>query len=178
MPYEGEILYACGLIKLDFSETWIVAVSGDGPNVCGHLLLYAASAGYYFHVTGDPAGRGLARIRGYPMYMTDIGYSRYLVETGKRELRRRKINLPRPTGATLYIEGLLAEKWTWGVLPHNCVDFVEEVVKAGGGDWSSYSNCPAVAITDDVSERIQNFFNSMENMVESDIYRLYGVPRY
>jgi hypothetical protein len=35
MAYEGDILNACGLIQIDFSETYVVAVSGDGPNICG-----------------------------------------------------------------------------------------------------------------------------------------------
>jgi hypothetical protein len=179
MAYEGEILHACGLIELDFSKTWIVAVSGDGPNLCGHLLVYAASnPGYYFHVTGDPTASGIMKVRGYPMYMDDAGYRRYLVETVKTELRRRMVKLPNPAGSALYVESLLSEKWTWAVLPHNCVDFVEEVIKAGGGGWTSYSNCPVISISDDIPTKIQTFFNSMENMLEGEIYRIYGVPRF
>lgn len=115
------------------------------------------------------------------MYMDGAGFRRYLTETGKRELLRRTVKLPNPAGALIYLESLLAEKWTWMVLPHNCVAFVEEVIKAGGGTWSSYSNCLAVAITDDVSERMQNFYNGMLNATsgfERGIYNLYGVPVY
>jgi hypothetical protein len=174
MAYEGEILNACGAINMDFSVASIVAVSGDGPNVCGHLLLHSQKGGgYYFHVTGDPNASGLKQARGYPMYMNEAGYRKYLKETGKTELRRRTIELPNPEGAMLYIESLLAEKWTWAVLPHNCVAFVEEVIKAGGGNWGSYSNCPVVATSDSVSERIQRFYNWMN----SGIYGLYGVPQ-
>ena len=179
MAYEGEILNTCGLIKLNFSETWIVAVSGDGPNVCGHLLIYAASnPGYYFHVTGDPSARGIKKIQGYPKYMTQSGYAKYLVQTGKTELRRRMVKLPNPSGAALYLESLLAEKWTWAVLPNNCVSFVEEIIKAGGGGWSSYSNCPSLATQDSVSVQVNNFYNSMINTMEGKIYQLYRVPRY
>jgi hypothetical protein len=67
----------------------------------------------------------------------------------------------------------MANTWTWGVIPNNCVSFVEEVIKAGGGTWSSYSNCPDLATQDTVSERIQRFLGRME----SEIYQLYGVPR-
>jgi len=109
--------------------------------------------------------------------MDDAGYRRYLTENGKRELRRRMVRLPNSRGALLYLEGLMAEKWTWGLLPNNCVAFVEEIIRAGGGDWSSYSNCPAIATTDSIAERTQNFLNMMENMMEGEIYRLYNVPR-
>ena len=49
------------------------------------------------------------------MYMTEAGYRQYLSETRKRELRRRALSLPNPSGAYLYLEGLLSEKWTWAV---------------------------------------------------------------
>jgi len=173
MVYEGEILNACGIIKADFSNVNVVAVSGDGPNICGHLLIYTPNGGgYYFHVTGDPAGKGLGKLRGFPMYMNDAGYRTYLKDTGKVELRRRPLNLPKPDAAYLYVEGILSQKWTWAVLPHNCVAFVEGVIEAGGGDWSSYSNCPALATADSVSDRINSFYRWME----SSIYGVYGVP--
>lgn len=174
MAYEGEILNSCGTINIDLSEISVVAVSGDGPNICGHLLLFAPKGGgYYFHVTGDPTASGVKKARGYPMYMSEAGYKKYLKETGKRELRRRPLKLPNPNGAFLYIEGLLAEKWTWAVLPNNCVSFVEEVIAAGGGSWGSYSNCPAVATADSIGSRISQFYQWME----SSIYGIYGVPR-
>ncbi len=173
MAYDGEVLMACGIIQPDFTDTWVVAVSGDGPNVCGHLLIYDAKGGYYFHAVGDPADTGLGRLRGYPMWMDEPGYARYLASNGKRELRRRKISLPNPAGARNYIECGLSEMWTWAVLPHNCVAFVEEVIKAGGGSWGSYSNCPAIAVSDTVEERIERFYGWME----SGVYELYGAPR-
>jgi len=67
----------------------------------------------------------------------------------------------------------MANKWTWLVVPNNCVAFVEEVIKAGGGTWSSYSNCPDVATQDTISVRIQRFLGQLEG----EIYHLYGVPR-
>lgn len=167
MAYSGDILDQCGLINIDCSAIAVVAVSGDGPNVCGHLLLYSGPTrgGYYFHV---------AEFHGYPRYMSQSGYERYLKESGKREIRRRYLSLPNPQGALLYIEGLMANKWTWLVIPNNCVSFVEEVIKAGGGTWGSYSNCPDIATQDTIRERIQLFLGQLEN----EIYRLYGVPRF
>lgn len=174
MPYEGEVLNACGVVNVDLSEVYVVAVSGDGPNFCGHLLLHVPKGGgYYFHVAGDPNARGLMKMRGYPMYLTAAGYRRYLKDTGKRELRRRALSLPNPKGANLYLESLMSEKWTWGVLPHNCVSFVEAVLEAGGGEWGSYSNCPAVATADSVSERVGRFYRWME----SEIFGVYAGPR-
>ncbi len=173
MAYDGEILNACGLVQTNFTRTFVVAVSGDGPNVCGHLLIYDATGGYYFHAVGDPGGTGLGKLVGYPLYMNDAGYQRYLSSNSKTELRRRQVNLPNPAGASDFIERRLADTWTWGVLPHNCVAFVEAVISAGGGSWGSYSNCPAIAVSDTLEERIQQFYS----WLESGVYELYGVPR-
>jgi hypothetical protein len=174
MAYEGEIMNACGVIQLDFSDASVVAVSGDWWNKCGHLLFFAPNGGgYYFHATGDPTASGVKKALGYPMYMNDSGYRRYLKEAGKRELRRRKVDLPNPAGAELFVERLLSDKWLWAVLPHNCVSFVEEVINAGGGTWGSYSNCPALATADSVSDRIEAFYRWMN----SEVYNLYGVSQ-
>jgi len=62
---------------------------------------------------------------------------------------------------------------TWGVLPNNCVAFVEEIIAAGGGNWNSYSNCPAVATADPPGDQIGRFFQWME----SEVYGVYGVGR-
>jgi hypothetical protein len=165
MAYHGEVLDQCGLIEIDCSKIAVVAVSGDGPNICGHLLLHTPNrGGYYFHV---------AEFHGYPRYMSESGYKRYLREAGKIELRRRYLSLPNSQRSLLYLEGLMANTWTWGVIPNNCVSFVEEVIKAGGGTWSSCSNCPDLTTQDTVSQRIQRFLGQME----SEIYQLYGVPR-
>ena len=167
MAYNGNILDQCGLINIDCSKTAVVAVSGDGPNVCGHLLLYTGPGrgGHYFHV---------AEFHGYPRYMSESGYQRYLREAGKTELRRRYLSLPNPEGALLYLEGLMANTWTWLVLPNNCVAFVEEVIRAGGGSWGSYSNCPDLATQDTIRQRIERFLGQLE----SEIYQLYGAPRF
>jgi hypothetical protein len=167
MAYSGEILDQCGLITIDCSRIAVVAVSGDGPNLCGHLLLYTGPGrgGYYFHV---------AEFRGAPRYLSESGYQRYLREAGKTELRRRYLSLPNPQGALLYLEGLMAGTWTWLVLPNNCVAFVEEVIRAGGGTWSSYSNCPDLATRDTLAQRITRFLGQLEG----EIYRLYGAPGF
>ncbi len=166
MAYEGEILTTCGTLNIDCSRIAIVAVSGSGPNFCGHLILCTRSSPtLYFHV---------AEVRGVPRYMNEAGFQRYLRETGKTELRRRYFELPNPQGANLYLENLLANTWTWLVLPNNCVAFVEEVIHAGGGEWSSYSNCPTVATADTISERANRFFGQLEG----EISRLYGVPSF
>ena len=166
MAYDGEILDQCGLIEMDCTRVAVVAVSGSGPNLCGHLLIGTGAGGNtnYFHV---------AELRGYPKYMVPAGYTRYLNENGKSEIRRRVLSLPDPDAASMYLEELMANKWTWGVLPNNCVAFVEEVIAAGGGTWSSYSNCPSAATADSIETRANRFLNTLEN----EIYRLYGVPR-
>jgi hypothetical protein len=166
VSYSGEVLDQCGVVHADFSRVAVVAVSGDGPNVCGHLLIHAGSAdGYYFHV---------ADLRGYPKYMTEQGYRRYLRESGKSEIRRVPLSLPNPNGAYLYLERLMAEPWTWLVLPNNCVAFVEEIIRAGGGTWGSYSNCPAIATQQTIGQRINSFMSQLER----EISGLYGVPGF
>jgi hypothetical protein len=130
----------------------------------GHLILYTPSGGgYYFDVAG---------VYGVPRYMSAANFPRYLKENHKKELRRVYLVLPNPEGAAAYIEEALATDWAWWVLPHNCVSFCEEVIKAGGGVWSSYTNCPAIA-TDVPQYTIGQFLNELD----SQIYRLYGVPR-
>jgi hypothetical protein len=136
MAYEGETMLACPADPYNFSNTNAVVVSGDGPNFCGHLILnVGGNGGSYFHVAG---------IRTEPKLMSDDGYRRYLKETAKRELKRFQVKISKPNAAMLKIEQLLSVKWTWGVLPHNCASFVEEIVKAAGSPAGLYSNCPAL----------------------------------
>jgi hypothetical protein len=68
---------------------------------------------------------------------------------------------------------MMANTWNGCVLPNNCVAFVEEVIKAGGGTWSSASNCPSVATQDSLGTMASRFMTQLEN----EIYRAYGVPR-
>jgi hypothetical protein len=138
MPYEGEIIYSCDARLFRFDELSVVVVSGAKWNPCGHSLLnFGGPTGLYCHVAG---------LRGYPRYMEPEDYARYLAENGKKELYRQRVQLPNPQAAQLFLERLLSDKWTWFMLPHNCVGFVEDVVAAGGGEFSLMSNCPATII--------------------------------
>lgn len=167
MSYDGEVMNAGGALDIDLSRARVVAVSGDGPNVCGHMLLYAPGrgGGYYFHV---------AVLHGYPKYMSAAGYRRYLRESGKRELRRVPVPIPDPDAARRKLEELMSQTWTWLVVPNNCVAFVEEVIPAGGGTWASASNCPAVATAPTLRHRVNEFFSRLDG----EIRRLYGVPSF
>ena len=167
MAYDGEILTQSGFINIDCSNIAVVAVSGAGPNICGHLMLGAGTTGQmtYFHV---------ALVRGVPKYMSEVGFQHYLKDNKKSQIRRRYLSLPDPEAANRYLEALMSNTWTWGVLPNNCVAFVEEVIHAGGGEWSSYSNCPSVAIQDTIPVRATRFMNQLEN----EIYQLYRAPGY
>ena len=166
MAYSGDYLSKATLPLLTLRDTAVVAVSGDGPNICGHLLLYTADAGgLYFHVD---------ELQGYPKFMNAAGYQRYLRESGKTELRRRSVPLSRPADAVKHLTKLLCQEWTWLVLPNNCVAFCEDVIKAGGGTWGSYSNCPVVATADTLQERINGFFRQMNQGISG----IYGVPAY
>ncbi len=164
MAYEGEVLNACGVVQVDLTKIAVVAVSGSGPNLCGHLILYSPSrGGYYFHV---------ADLYGPPRYMNASQYHRYLRANKKRELLRRYLELPDPRSAEQCLESLMASDWAWLILPHNCVRFCEVIIEAGGAEWGSYSNCPTVA-TDVPQEAIRRFLQTLE----SELYKAYGVPR-
>lgn len=138
MGYSGDTLESCGVVGMDMTRAYAIAVSGDGPNVCGHMLLNTGgTGGSYFHV---------AEFRGRPRYMSQVGYNRYLREAGKSELGRYRVRLPNPQAATDCLEQLLSEQWTWLVVPNNCVHFVEVVLQAGGADFGMISNCPGVMV--------------------------------
>jgi hypothetical protein len=132
-PYEGEIMHRCLLTPFNFKYTYVVVVSGDGPNFCGHMLLNAGH--YYFHVAGrnDP-----------PRYMLPDGFGRYLKETGKSEIRRTYVKVPNPAGAHRKLEELLATSWLWLMLPHNCTAFCEDILAAGGSKEGLWFNCPTL----------------------------------
>jgi hypothetical protein len=132
--YEGDVMLKCLLKPFDFKHACAVVVSGDTFNPCGHTLLHT-SGDWYFHVAG-PNDR--------PKFMREAGYKRYLKETDKIEVRRWLVHIPDPAGAHRKLEELLAKQWLWGVLPHNCATFVEEVVQAGGSKAGFYFNCPTV----------------------------------
>jgi hypothetical protein len=110
-PYTGEIMLQC-VQPFNFKQTFVVVVSGDTWNPCGHMLLNTGGqAGWYFHV---------AAVRGKPRFMREPGFQRYLKEHKKRELRRTFIPIPNPDGTNAKLEEFLAKQWTWFVVPNNC----------------------------------------------------------
>jgi hypothetical protein len=143
MAYEGEILRMCPG-DLDFTVTQAVVVSGASWNPCGHMIFCTGSNSEnarYFHV----AGAGVREVFGvwaYPKFMDEGGFFRYLKENDKHEIRRLDAKFTDPGGAYRRLEELMADKWFWGVLPHNCASFAVEIIKAGGGDLSVALNCP------------------------------------
>ena len=140
MAYEGDLAVECPSHAHDFSNTWVIVVSGAAINPCGHMVLnVGAIAGTYVHVAG---------VRGFPRFMSEMGYRRYLTENGKKELRRARVPISKPDAAMVKLEWLLSQKWTWGVLPHNCAAFVEDVVRAGGSNAGLYLNCPTIETFD------------------------------
>jgi len=140
MAYEGDLAVECPSHAHDFSNTWVIVVSGAAINPCGHMILNVGGiGGTYVHVAG---------VRGFPRFMSEMGYRRYLTENGKKELRRARVPISKPDAAMVKLEWLLSQKWTWGVLPHNCAAFVEDVVRAGGSNAGLYLNCPTIETFD------------------------------
>ena len=132
MAFEGDPMNESRVFS--FKVTNAVVVSGVKVNPCGHLILnLGGSPGEYFHVS---------ELYGYPLYMNEDGYQRYLKENGKKELRRWPVAITKEPEANAKLCDLMAKKWFWGVLPHNCAAFVETVVQAGGSKAGLYFNCP------------------------------------
>jgi len=137
-PYSGEELRSQLPRQLDWHNTYVVIVTGAKLNPCGHALLnIGAVGGYYFHV---------AEVYGHPRYMVEAGYRRYLREEGKQEIRRHPVTVDNSSSAEHRLYDLMGKDWLWGILPHNCAAFVEEVIQAGGSRAGSYSNCPSAEV--------------------------------
>ena len=62
--------------------------------------------------------------------MDQEGFTRHLEENGKREISRHFWLMPDVKAANRKLNQLLAKPWTWWVLPHNCIAFVEEVLQS------------------------------------------------
>ena len=163
MPYEGDLLRYCPR-DIDFSLTQAVVVSGATWNPCGHMLLCAGSSSdtaWYTHVAGiagDDGGVHVAGVYGYPAFMREAGYQRYLRENGKKELRRMDAAIKDPAAAYRTLMQLMSNKWFWKVLPDNCAAFVREIVAAGGGDLTVMLNCPDQEFVKKVKREIGDAF--------------------
>src|SRR5437879_3622436 len=98
MAYLGERMYACPDTPLKWDNAYAVVVSGDGPNICGHLILNVGGiGGIYFQVTGDT----ISEIRNYPRMMNEPGYRLYLASHKKKELKRFRVTISKPDAAML-----------------------------------------------------------------------------
>ena len=128
-------------INADFSRAYVVLVSGNVPNICGHALIYFPGGfGHYFHFTGP-------EITDHPRYLLGQNdYQRYLKENNKREFYRVCLSVPNPEGAKEKLRALLNKEWTTYLVAHNCVSFINEILKAGGVSWSFLTYCPTPAL--------------------------------
>ncbi len=136
MSYEGEALNQCNTALFQRKTFALVVVSGARMNPCGHMLLnFGGRGGYYAHVS---------EVLGHPKYMDATGYARYLKENKKTELYREGLRIPKELDAIKKIEELLSKSWLWGGLVHNCADFIDQVVEAGGGSVFFPLNCPVL----------------------------------
>jgi hypothetical protein len=125
MAYEGDFLHFCPQKAFALGHANAVVVTGDPPNTWGHMLLNTGGiGGVYFQVAG---------VHACPRYLNELGYRRYLKETGKQEIRRLPVRIRNPDAAQLKLEELLSKPWSWWVVRHNCETFVEEIIVAGGG---------------------------------------------
>ncbi|HVM86762.1 MAG TPA: hypothetical protein VMT76_01150 [Puia sp.] len=162
MAFEGDILQSCPA-DLDFANTEAVVVSGASWNPCGHMILCTgtnSANSWYFHVAGQ-GWKELGGVRAIPKFMREDGFRRYLAENSKHEIRRLDAKLKNPAAAYQKLMELMTGNWWWGVLIHNCASFVEEIIKAGGGDLSVKLNCPD-------QEFVQSLSNQIDEMVKQE----------
>jgi len=156
MSYEGELLNSCPA-DLDFANTQAVVVSGASWNPCGHMILCTGTSSansWYFHVAGQGV-KELAGVWAYPKFMRgDANFNRYLQENNKREIRRLDAHIRNPGGAYSKLMILMAGKWFWGVLPHNCASFAKEIIAAGGGNLTVLLNCPDQEVVQKIGKAI------------------------
>ncbi len=131
--YKGEVVTRCEAQPYDLTDVEVVVVSGVWWNPCGHALLRAGR--FYFQVD---------TFRGPPFRLDQAGYERFMSDEHKREVRRTRVVLPDPRAAFNRLEELLTKPWVWGVLPHNCIAFIEAVLQAGGSRDGIISNCPTM----------------------------------
>jgi hypothetical protein len=118
------------------APTFVIIVSGSALNPCGHMLLNTGGfGGSYFHI---------GEVAGFPYSMNQAGYERYLLENNKIEISRTMVSISKPDAAKRKLSELLSNRWIWGVVPNNCVHFVEEVLQAGGSNFNLKSNCPTL----------------------------------
>jgi hypothetical protein len=130
----GSEMDACDVKLFRFKEVYLIVVTGQGPNICGHSLLnFGGKDGFYVHVTG---------IVEKPRIMSESQYQTYLRAYTKQELLREKINLGFPEKSISYLEKLLSEDWNYKLLFHNCSHFVEKILQAGGYSIYIPTHCP------------------------------------
>lgn len=120
--------------KLNWNRTYVVIVTGEIPNVCGHMLLCVDEQ--YFHFDGPGPLNP-------PQYLGDNqDYINYLRRWDKHEFMRRLAPVVYPERAEKKLNELLGKKWFTMLFIHNCATFVKEVLLAGGNFWSFMEICP------------------------------------
>jgi hypothetical protein len=125
MAYEGEVLNYCPDQMFDFSDTYVVIVSGAKLNPYGHMLLNTGGkSGSFFQVSD---------VYGFPRFMNADQFQRYLKENNKSIVTVFPVKITDPEKAEAKLEEVLSRKWAWAVVFHNCEGLVEEIVMAGGG---------------------------------------------
>lgn len=162
MAYEGEILVKCPS-DIDFTNTWVVVVSGAKFNPCGHMLFCCGTSSedsWYFHVAGQGV-KEIAGVYAYPKFMRgDANFARYLSANGKKEIRRLNAKIANPSAVFEKLMKDMDTKWIWGVLVHNCVTFARDLVLAGGGSVEVLLNCP----DQEFAGEVQNVLNEIQGM--------------
>ncbi len=132
MAYQGESgQHFINFNALSFTTVEVIVVTGITP--CGHTLLQID--GFYFHISG---------VYDYPKFMNKIQFARYLRENDKTILFTTRRYFKNKKAALKKLKNLLKEKWSWLVIPHNCMSFAEDIVAAGEDDMALITNCPTL----------------------------------
>lgn len=102
----------------------IVYVTGSGPNVYGHALIFLGRAGF-IHID---------EVTGYPKHMTINQFNDYLTYYGKKILGIQKPPLDNINKSILKFMEMLHQKYEWYVVVHNCLTFCHQILEPGGFD--------------------------------------------
>jgi hypothetical protein len=118
----------------------VTIVTGSFPNLFGHALFRLGRRVGYMHVD---------QLYDYPSYIPYYDFDFYLKSNGKSLIYHDPIRIPNAPGALTRLQQLRMSKWVWLVVPHNCVRFCEQIIRAGGGSWFSTTNLPILSAAAD-----------------------------
>lgn len=129
--FEGHTTLERSIPEFEPYSVEVVQVNGSYP--FGHVLLLI-NRQFFFHVTG---------LNEYPKFLTSQGWKQYVQENGKQIVKIEAVEVPHPNRMINELKKLMSEPWNFRT-NHNCVNFVQEVLAAGGAKWELITGIPTI----------------------------------